>query len=111
MTGIPVINMLRGGLSEVIIHDSILVNTKTIKIIGNCLDKHRRSTEIVLTIFWCLVLLQILITNTVNSKTSVILHASLISLRVLTVEREVEMEVRIFLLKLPEVFKEECLTE
>ena len=31
MTDIPVINLLRGGLSEVIIHDSILVNTKTIK--------------------------------------------------------------------------------
>ena len=86
MTDIPVINMLRGGLSEVIIHDSILVNTKTIKIIGNCLDKHRRSTEIVFTIFWSLMVLKILITNAVNSKASIVFYASFISLWILTVK-------------------------
>ena len=44
-------------LSEVIVHDCILINTDAVKIVCNSLDEHWRSTEVVLTILWCLVIL------------------------------------------------------
>ena len=72
------------GLSEVIVHNSILINTNTIKIIGHSLDEHWRSTEIVLTVLRCFMILKILITDTVNRKACVILYSCLISLRVIS---------------------------
>ena len=55
--------------------------------------------------------LQVCIADTVYCKSFVILHALSIGNRVLAVEREVEVEVRIFLLQFPEVLKEEGFTK
>ena len=56
-------------------------------------------------------LAEVFVTDAVDGETGVVLHAGLIGLRVLTVEREVEVEVRIFLLQFPEVLEEERLAE
>ena len=96
-------------LSEIVVHNAFWVYTERIEVVGNCLDEHRRSAEIVLAILWSLVVLQVCIADTVYCKSFVILHALSIGNRVLAVEREVEVEVRIFLLQFPEVLKEEGL--
>ena len=54
---------------------------------------------------------QVGITDTVNCKACIVFHTRCISLRVCLVERKMEMEVWIFLFKLPEVLKEESLTQ
>ena len=73
-------------LSEVIIHDALRIYSQRIQIIGYGLDQHWRSAEIVLAILWCLVILQVGVTDAVNSKSLVVLHALSICHWVLAVE-------------------------
>ena len=73
-------------LSEVIIHDALRINSQRIQIIGYGLDQHWRSAEIVLAILWCLVILQVGVTDAVNSKALVVLHALSICHWVLAVQ-------------------------
>lgn len=73
-------------LSEVIIHDTLLLNTNTIQIVGNSLDKHWRSAEVVLAVLGCLVVLQIGVADAVHGETGVVLHAQFVGMRILTVE-------------------------
>ena len=73
-------------LSEVIVHDALRINSQRIQIIGYGLDQHWRSAEIVLAILWCLVILQVGVTDAVNSKALVVLHALSICHWVLAVQ-------------------------
>ena len=73
-------------LSEIIVHDALRINSQRIQIICNGLDQHWRSAEIVLAILWCLVILQVGVTDAVNSKTLVVLHALSICHWVLAVQ-------------------------
>ena len=99
------------NLTEVIVHNCILINTETVEIICYCLNQHGRTAEIVFTIFWCLMILQVGIADAVNRKSGIILYTCSIGFGVLVVERQVEMEVGEFLLKFPEVFQEEGLAQ
>ena len=73
-------------LSEIIIHDALRINSERIQIICNGLDQHWRSAEIVLAILWCLVILQVGITDEVNCKALLVLHALSICHWVLAVQ-------------------------
>ena len=55
--------------------------------------------------------LKIGVANAINGKSLIIFHALSICNGVLAVEREVEMEIGVFLLQLPEVLKEEGFTQ
>ena len=73
-------------LSEIIVHDTLRINSQRIQIICNGLDQHWRSAEIVLAILWCLVILQVGDTDAVNCKALVVLHALSICHWVLAVQ-------------------------
>ena len=90
-------------LSEVIIHDALRIYSQRIQIICNGLDQHWRSAEIVLAILWCLVILQVGITDAVNSKALVVLHALSI-FRNLQTFQWIFLKIFIFILKISSLY-------
>ena len=97
--------------TEVIEVDHIILDAEAMKQIDHRLRHHRRTAQVVLDVLWRIVLLEVSITHHRSDESGRVLHAKAISLRIRTVKRQVEVEVRELLLHLQEVLHEEDLVD
>lgn len=98
-------------LSEVVVHDALGLHAEAVEVIGDGLDQHGRTAEVVLTVFRSVVVLEVGVAHAVDREAGIVFHAGGISLRIRTVEGEMHVEVGELLLQFPEVFEEERLGE
>ena len=97
--------------SEVIEANHVVFYTERVEKVEHGLCHHWRTAEVVLDIFWILVLLEIGVAHHWCHESRRVLDSSLVCLRVWTVEGEVEVEVVELLVECEEVVEERNLLE
>lgn len=86
--------------SEIVEAYHIVLHSERMEKVEDGLGHHRRTAEIVFAVFWVLMLFEVCIAHYRSYEARGIAKPCCISLRVRTVECEVEMEIRIVFLKL-----------
>ena len=84
----------RGLTSEVIKADIGIVHTEGVEEIQYRLGHHRRTAEVVLDVLGSVMLLEVGVAHNRSDEARGVLDTQLVGLRVRTIQREVEMEVR-----------------
>ena len=96
-----------GSASEVIKADVCVINAQRVEQVEDGLGHHRRTAEVVLDILGSVMLLEVRVAHHRSDEARGVLDTELVCLRVRTVERQVEMEVRKLLLQREEIVEEE----
>ena len=97
--------------AEVIEQDILLRHAEAVEKVHYRLCHHRRTAHEVDDALWLIVLLEICLIENIVYEACNIRYTCLVSLRIWTVQSEVELEVRELLLDLLEVLEVECLLQ
>ena len=98
-----------GSTTKVIEHNHVVLNAQRVEQVKHSLGHHRRTAQVVLDVLWSVVLLEVGVAHHWSNEARSVLYAQCISLRIWTVQSQVEVEVRELLLQLQEVLQEEYL--
>ena len=96
------------GLSAKIIkHDHVVLNAQGVEQVKHSLGHHWRATEVVLDVLWSVVLLEVGVAHHWSNEAWSVFYTQCISLRIWTVQCQVEVEVGEFLFDAEEVLEVE----
>ena len=93
--------------SEVIETDVCIIDAQRVEQVEDGLRHHRRTAEVVLDVLGSVMLLEVGVAHNRSDEARGVLDTELVCLRVRTVQRQVEMEVRELLLQSEEIVEEE----